>query len=170
MSFVLDAFVGELESSNAEAAETAAAQGDRDAIDNDHDYDPPAFHHVYSSRSMAVAVVDGSLLADSTDVKGMSTFCPSSCASRWSAQGSSAHDRHAYATLFHGHAGTWRARMKGYETSSRKAEKLLELIRRQKPGPVSQIQAAARQVMQTHREAGGSSSCSTPTAPLMDTS
>lgn len=58
--------------------------------------------------------------------------------------------------------------MKGYETSSRKAEKLLELIRRQKPGPVSQFQAAARQVMHTHREGANSSSCSTPTAPLMN--
>lgn len=59
--------------------------------------------------------------------------------------------------------------MKGYETSSRKAEKLLELIRRQKPGPVSQFQAAARQVMQTHREGGAdSSTCSTPRAPPMD--
>lgn len=77
VSFVLDAFIGELESSDAEAAELAAAEGGRDGTGS-NDYDPPTFHHVYSSRSMAVAVVDGSLLADSTDIKGTTT-----CFSLW---------------------------------------------------------------------------------------
>lgn len=70
VSFVLDAFIGEMESSADEAAVTHTAQGGTDD-GSSPDYDPPAFRHVYSSRSMAVAVVDGSLLADSIDVKGM---------------------------------------------------------------------------------------------------
>ena len=61
-----------MESSDDEAAATPAAQGNTDD-GNSPDYDPPAFRHIYSSRSVAVAVVDGSLLADSIDVKGM--FC-----------------------------------------------------------------------------------------------
>lgn len=58
-----------MESSDAEATDSGEAEGDTDTDENN--YDPPAFRHAYSSRSMAVAVVDGSILADSTDVKGM---------------------------------------------------------------------------------------------------
>lgn len=119
---------------------------------------------------MAVAVVDGSILADSADIRGVRNY-------RWTflhhcavlvvtASSTCVHARISGLTiLFAGcysiFSNTWRARMKGYETGSRKAEKLLELTRRQKLGPVSYFQCI-------DRESADSFTCTSPTAPQMN--
>lgn len=63
VSFVLDAFMGELESDTAARADSDENAG---SCINDHEARPSS-----GPMGHAVQVIDGSILADSTDVQGV---------------------------------------------------------------------------------------------------